>query len=57
MFLKLFKRDEILGFSYEENDSKWSLFIHLSRGTIEVNGNTQHKLSNTVYASPVVETV
>ncbi len=55
--LKLFKRDEILGFSYEQKDDKWMLFIHLSLGVIQINGDKKHKLKNTVYASPIIETV
>ena len=56
-FLKLFKRDEVLGFSYEQNDDKWILFIHLSRGVIQISGNRKHKLRHTVYVSPIIETV
>jgi len=55
--LKLFQRDRICGFSYEEKDNKWSLFIHLSSGVIQISGNRKHRLKNTVYASPIIETV
>lgn len=33
-FLRLFRGDEVLGFSYEEKAGNWVLFIHLSRGVI-----------------------
>ncbi len=56
-FLKLFKRDEILGFSYEEKDNKWMLFIHLSHGVIQISGNRKQKLRKTVYVSPIIDTV
>jgi len=57
VLLKLFKRGKILGFSYEEKDNKWSLFIHVSGGVIQISGNEKHTLKNTVYASPIIETV
>jgi len=56
-FLKLFKRDEILDFSYEEKDDKWTLFIHLSRGVIQISGNKKQELKDTVYVSPIIETI
>jgi hypothetical protein len=56
-FLKLFKRDEILGFSFEEKGDKWTLFIHLSRCVIQISGNKKQKLKDTVYASPIIETL
>ena len=56
-FLKLFKRDEVLGFSYEEKGDKWVLFIHLSRGVIQISGDKKHGLKDTVYVSPIIETV
>ena len=55
--LKLFKRDEILGFSYEEGHEKWMLFIHLSHGVIQISGNRKQKLRRTVYVSPIIDTV
>ena len=56
-FLKLFKGDEVLGFSYEEKGDKWMLFIHLSRGVIQISGDKKRELKNTVYFSPIIETV
>ena len=56
-FLKLFKRNEVLGFSYEEKDEKWSLFVHLSGGVIQIRGDRKHKLKDTVYASPIIDLV
>jgi hypothetical protein len=56
-FLKLFKGDEVLGFSFEEKSGKWVLFIHLSRGVIQISGDKKHGLKDTVYVSPIIETV
>jgi hypothetical protein len=56
-FLKLFKGDKVLGFSYEEKSGKWMLFIHLSRGVIQISGDKKHGLKDTVYVSPIIETV
>lgn len=56
-FLKLFKGDKVLGFSYEEKSGKWVLFIHLSRGVIQISGDKKHGLKDTVYVSPIIETV
>jgi len=56
-FLKLFKRDLILDFSYEEKGDKWMLFIHLSRGVIQISGDKRQGLRKTVYVSPIIETV
>lgn len=57
VFLKLFKGDKVLGFSYEEKSGKWVLFIHLSRGVIQISGDKKHGLKDTVYVSPIIETV
>jgi len=56
-FLKIFKGDRIIAFSYEQKDDLWSLFIHLSNGVIQVRGNKKHTLERTLYVSPIVETV
>lgn len=56
-FLKLFKRQKILGFLYEEKDDSWNLFIHLSEGVIQISGDKERRLKNTVYVSPIIETV
>ena len=56
-FLKLFKKDKISGLSYEEKDDKWTLFIHLSQAVIQIRGNKRQKLRNTVYVSPIIETI
>jgi hypothetical protein len=56
-FLKLFKGDKVLGFSYEQNGGKWMLLIHLSRGVIQISGDKKHGLKDTVYVSPIIETV
>ncbi len=54
-FLKLFKRQELLGFSYEKKKGKWSLFLHFANGVVQITGEKQ--LKNTIYASLVTETV
>ena len=54
-FLKLFKRQELLGFSYEKKDGKWSLFLHFPNGVIQIIGKKE--LKDTIYASLVTETV
>lgn len=56
-FLKLFKGDKVLGFSYEQKGDKWILFIHLSRGVIQISGDKKHGLKDTVYVSPIIETI
>jgi len=56
-FLRLFNRNEILGFSYEQKDDKWILFIHLSYGVIQISGDKKHKPKDAVYVSPIIETV
>jgi len=54
-FLKLFKRQELLGVSYEKKDDKWSLFLHFPNGIIQVSGKKE--LKDTIYASLIMETV
>ncbi len=54
-FLKFFKRQQLLGFSYEKKDGRWSLFLHFPNGVIQVSG--KKKLKDTIYASLVTETV
>ena len=54
-FLKLFKRQELLGFSYEKKDGRWSLFLHFANGVVQITGENQ--LKDTIYASLVTETV
>ena len=54
-FLKFFKRQELLGFSYEKKDGKWSLFLHFPNGVIQIIGKKE--LKDTIYASLVTETV
>jgi len=57
-FLKLFKRQTLLGFSYEKKkDGKWSLFLHFPRGIIQISGKRECSLKDTVYASLITETV
>ncbi len=57
ILLRLFRRDMILNFSYEEKDSGWILFIHLSNGVIQINGNKEHLLGDTVYFSPIIDVI
>ena len=56
-FLKLFKKQELLGFSYEKKDNEWSLFLHFPNGIIQVSGKKECNLRDTVYASLITETV
>jgi len=56
-FLKLFKRQELLGFSYEKKEGKWSLFLHFPNGVIQISGNKEFSLKDVVYASVILETV
>lgn len=46
-----------LAFLFEENAGKWVLFIHLSRGVIQISGDRKHRLKGTVYVSPTIETI
>ena len=46
-----------LAFLYEEKGGKWVLFIHLSHGAIQISGDKKHGLRDTVYVSPIIETV
>ena len=55
--LKLFRRNMLLDFSYEEKDSGWTLFIHLSNGVIQINGDKKHPLKDTVYVSPIIDVI
>ncbi len=54
-FLKFFKRQQLLGFSYEKKGGEWSLFLHFPNGVIQVSGKKE--LKDTIYASLVTETV
>ncbi len=54
-FLKLFKRHELLGLSYEKKDGKWSLFLHFPNGVIQITG--KNELKDTIYASLIAETI
>jgi len=56
-FLQVFKRKKVLGFSYEQKNSKWSLFIHLSTGVIQISGDKQYTLKDAVYASLIIDTI
>ncbi len=56
-FLKLFRRQELLGFSYEKNGSKWSLFLHFPNGVVQITGGKKTSLKDMVYASTILETV
>jgi len=56
-FLRLFRGDEVLGFSYEEKGGRWVLCIHLSRSVIQISGDKKHGLKDTVYVSPIIETI
>jgi hypothetical protein len=55
MFLRLFKRQELLGFSFEKSDGKWSLFLHFPNGIIQITGRKD--LKDTLYASLITEIV
>jgi hypothetical protein len=55
--LKLFKKNTVLDFSYEEKDGTWNLFIHLSGGVIQISGGKTHMLKDVVYASPIIDAV
>lgn len=55
--LKLFRRNMVLDFSYEEKDGRWILFIHLSNGVIQINGDKKHPLRDTVYVSPIIDVI
>jgi hypothetical protein len=56
--LKLFfKKDRVLGFSYEQKDDEWKLFIHFSRGVVQISGDKKHGIKNTMYVSPIIETI
>ena len=55
--LKLLKGQKILGFFYEEKDNNWSLFIHLPSGVIQIGGNNKRRLKETIYFSPIIETI
>ena len=55
--LKLFKKSMFLDFSYEEEDGRWTLFIHVSSGVIQINGDKRHPLKDTVYLSPIIDIV
>ena len=55
--LKLFKKNTVLEFSYEEKDGTWNLFIHLSGGVIQIRGSKTHTLKDVVYASPIIDAV
>lgn len=56
-FLKLFKRQELLGISYEKKNGKWNLFLHFPNGIIQISGRNECGLKETVYASLITETV
>ena len=56
-FLALFKRQKLLGFSYEKKDGKWILFLHFPSGIVQISGARARSLRDTVYASLIVETV
>jgi len=56
-FLKLFRRQELLGFSYEKKNGKWSLFLHFPKGIIQISGNQERSLKEAIYASVILETV
>jgi len=55
--LRLFKKNMVLGFSYEERDGRWNLFIHLSSGVIQISGDKTHTLKDVVYASPIIDAI
>jgi len=57
ILLKLFRRNMVLDFSYEEKDGGWILFIHLSNGVIQINGDKKHPLRDTVYVSPIIDVI
>jgi len=56
-FLKLFRGQELLGFSYEKKSGKWSLFLHFPKGVIQISGNQEHSLKEAINASVILETV
>lgn len=56
-FLGLFRGDKILGLSYEEKGDGWVLFIHFSRCVVQISGDKNHRLKDTVYVSPIIETI
>jgi len=57
ILLKLFRKNMLLDFSYEEKDGEWALFIHLSNGVIQINGDKKHALRDTVYVSPIIDVI
>jgi hypothetical protein len=42
--LKLLSKDRTLGFSFEQQGDEWNLFIHLSKGAIQISGDRKHRL-------------
>jgi len=56
-FLRLFKRQELIGFSYEKNNDKWSLFLHFPNGIIQISGKRKNSLKDVIHASLIIETV
>jgi hypothetical protein len=56
-FLRLFRGDKVVGFSYEEKGGRWVLFIHFSRCVVQISGDKSHGLKDTVYVSPIIETI
>lgn len=57
ILLRLFRKDMLLDFSYEEKDGAWILFIHLSNGVIQISGDKKHQLRDTVYVSPIIDMI
>ena len=56
-FLKLFKRQQFLGFSYEKKGGKWSLFLHFPSGVIQISGKKNSQLKEVLHASLISERI
>jgi len=56
-FLKLFKKQQLLSFSYEKKGNNWSLFLHFPNGVIQISGKRKSRFEDVVYVSPIRERI
>ena len=56
-FLQVFKRNKVIGYSYEQKKGSWNLFIHLSNGVIQIKGDKKQTLKDAVHASLIIDTI